>query len=71
MRDTHQHNSRHATQSKVTINQYKTGFYGTHSIKQQSTLIWNQINNEASSDILQKSRSEISEYIKNKLISNY
>ena len=71
MRDTHQHNTRHATQNTVTLNQYKTAFYGTHSIKHQSALIWNQINNEASSDLLQKSRSEIRKYITNKLISNY
>ena len=71
MRDTHQHNTRHATQNTVTLNQYKTAFYGTHSIKHQSALIWNQINNEAPSDLLQKSRSEIREYITNKLISNY
>ena len=43
----------------------------THSIKHQSLLIWNQINNEASSDLLQKSRSEVRECIANKLISNY
>ena len=43
----------------VTLSQYKTAFYGTHSIKHQSTLIWNQINNEAPFDLLQKSRSEI------------
>ena len=70
MRD-QQHNTRHATQNTVTLNQYKTAFYGTHSIKHQSALIWNQINNEAPSDLLQKSRSEIREYITNKLISNY
>ena len=33
MRYTHQHNTRHATQNTVTLNQYKTAFYGTHSIK--------------------------------------
>ena len=52
MRDTHQHNTRHATQNTVTLNQYKTAFYGTHSIKHQSALIWNQIKNEAPSDLL-------------------
>ena len=41
-----QQNTRHATQNTVTLNQYKTAFYGTHSIKHQSTLIWNQTNNE-------------------------
>ena len=51
MRDTHQHNIRHATQNTVTLNQYKTAFYGTHSIKHQSALLWNQINNEAPSDL--------------------
>ena len=71
MRDTHQHNTRHATQSTVTLNQYKTAFYGTHSMKHQSALIWNQINNEAPSDLLQKARPEITDYITNKLISNY
>ena len=71
MTDRHQHNTRHATQNTVTLNQYKTDFYGTHSIKYQSALIWNQINNEAPPDLLQKSRSEIREYITNKLISNY
>ena len=71
MRDTHQHNTRHATQNTVTLNQYKTAFYGTHSIKHQSALIWNQINNEAPSDLLQKTRPEIRDYITNKLISNY
>ena len=35
MRDTHQHNARHATQNTVTLNQYKTAFYGTHSVKHQ------------------------------------
>ena len=70
MRDTYQHNTRHATQNTVTLNQ-KTAFYGIHSKKHQSALIWNQINNEAPSDLLQKSRSEIREYITNKLISNY
>ena len=59
----------HKTQ--VTLNQYKTAFYCTHSIKHQSPLIWNQINNEAPSDLLQTSRSEIRDYIRNKLISNY
>ena len=44
--ETHQHNTRHARQNTVTLNQYKTAFYGTHSIKHQSTLIWNQTNNE-------------------------
>ena len=39
MRDTHQHNTRHAAQNAVTLNQYKTAFYGTHSIKHQSALI--------------------------------
>ena len=38
MRDTHQHNIRHATQNTVTLNQYKTTFYGAHSIKHQSAL---------------------------------
>ena len=71
MRDTHQHNTRHATQNTVTLNKYKTAFYGTHSIKHQLGLIWNQINNEAPSDLLQKSRSEVREYITNKLMSNY
>ena len=52
MRDAHQHNTRHATQNTVTLNQYKTAFYGTHSIKHQSALIWNQIKNEAPSDLL-------------------
>ena len=33
MRDTHEHNTRHATQN--TFNQYKTVFYVTHSIKHQ------------------------------------
>ena len=71
MRDTHQHNTRHATQNTVTLNQYKTAFYSTHSIKHQSALIWNQVNNEAPSDPLQKSRSEIREYITDKLINSY
>ena len=71
MRGTHQHNTRHATQNTVTLNQYKTPFYGIDSIMHQSALIWNQINNEATSDLLQKSRSEIRLYITNKLISNY
>ena len=44
MRDTHQHNTRHATQNTVTLNQCKIAFHGTHSMKHQSTLIWNQIN---------------------------
>ena len=57
-----QHNTKHATQNTVTLNQYKTAFYGTHSINHQSALICNQINNEAPSDLLQKSRSEIREY---------
>ena len=69
MRDTYQHNTRHAAQNTVTLNQYKTAFYGTYSIKHQ--LPWNQRNNEAPSDLLQKSKSEIREYITNKLISNY
>ena len=43
----------------------------THSIKDQSALIWNQINNGAPSDLLQRPRSEIREYITNKLFSNY
>ena len=68
MRETHQHNTRHATQNTVTLNRYKIAFYGTHSIKHQSTLICNQINNEARSNLLQKSRSEIREYITNKLL---
>ena len=71
MRDKHQHNTRHARQNTVTLNQYKTAFYDTHSIKQQSALIWNQTNNEAPSDLLQKTRPEIIGYITNKLISNY
>ena len=71
MRDTQHNTSRHATQNTVTLTQYKTAFYGTHSIKHQSALIWNQINNEAPSDLLQKTRPEIREYITNKLISNY
>ena len=58
LRDTQQHNTRHATQNAVTLNQYKTAFDGTHSIKHQSALIWNQINNEPPSDLLQKSRSQ-------------
>ena len=70
MRDTHQHNTRHATQNTVILNQCKTAFYVTHSVKHQPTLIWNQINNEAPSDLFQKSRSEIKEYITNKLIDN-
>ena len=69
MRDPHQNNTRHATQNAVTLNQYKTAFFGNHSINDQLALIWNQINNEAPSDILQKSRFEIREYITNKLIS--
>ena len=44
MRDMHQHNTRHATQNTVTLNQYKTAFYGAHSINHQLALIWNQIN---------------------------
>ena len=55
----------------VILNQYKTAFYGAHSIKHHTALIWNQINNEAPSDLLQKTRPEIREYITNKLISNY
>ena len=43
----------------------------THSLKDQLALIWNQINNEAPSNLLQKSRSETREYVTNKLISNY
>ena len=39
MRGTHQHNTRHAPQNTVTLNQYKTAFYGTLSIKHQSALI--------------------------------
>ena len=38
---TQQHNTRHAMQNTVTLNQYKTVFCGTHSIKHQSSLIWN------------------------------
>ena len=71
MRDTHQYNTRHATQNTVTINQYKTAFHGTRSIKHQSALIWNQIRNKAPSDLLQKSRLEVRECIPNQLISNY
>ena len=71
IRDTHQHNTRHVTQSTATLNQYKIAFYGTHSIKHQSALIWNLINNETPSDLLHKSRFEIREYITNKLISNH
>ena len=71
MRDTHQHNTRHATQNTVALKQYKAAFYRTHSIKHQSALIWNQTNNEAPSDLLQKTRPEIREYITNKIISNY
>ena len=71
IRDTHQHNTRHATQNTITLNPYKTAFYVTHSIKHQSALIWNQINNEAPSDLLQKFRPEIRKYITNKLINNY
>ena len=55
----------------VTLNQYKTAFYGPHSITHESALIWNQINNEAPSDLLQKTRPEIRDCITNKLISNY
>ena len=65
MSDTHQCNTRHATQNTVTLNHCKAAFYVTHSIKHQSALIWKQINNEAPSDPLQKSRSEIREYITN------
>ena len=43
-------------------------FYDTQSITYQLDLIWKQINNAAPSDLLQKSRSEIREYIINKLI---
>ena len=68
MRDTHQTNMQHNT---VTLNQYKTAFCGMHSIKHQSALIWNQRNNEAPSNLLQKTGPEIREYITNKLISNY
>ena len=71
MRDTHQHNTRHATQNTMTLNQYKTAFYGIHLKNNQSALIENQIDNEAPPDLLQKSRSEAREYITNKLISNY
>ena len=71
MRDTHQHNTRHATQKTVTLNQYKTAFYGTYSVKHQSALIWDQRNYEAPSNLLQKTRPEIREYITNQLISNY
>ena len=39
MRDTHQHNTRHARQNTVTLNQYETAFYGIHSIRHQSALI--------------------------------
>ena len=70
MRGTQQHNTRHATQNTITLNQYKTAFYGTHSIKHQSALIWKQVNNEAPFDLLQKSKSEIRQYITNKLISS-
>ena len=59
------------TQNTVTLNRYKTAFYGTHSIKNQPALIWSQINNEAPSHLLQKSKSKVREYITNKLISNY
>ena len=69
MRDIHEHNARHATQDTVTLNRYKTAFYGTHSIKHQSVLIWIQMKNEALSDLLQKSRYEKRDYIINKLIS--
>ena len=71
MRDTHQHNIRHATQNTVALKQYKTAFYRTHSIMHQSALIWTQTNNEAPSDLLQKTRPEIREHTTNKLISNY
>ena len=66
IRDTHQHNTKQATQKRVTLKQYKTAFYGTHSVKHQSALIWDQINNEAPSNLLQKTRPEIREYITNK-----
>ena len=39
MRDIHQHNTRHARQNTVTLNQYETAFSGTHSIRHQSALI--------------------------------
>ena len=56
----------------VTLNQHKPAFYGTHSRKHQSALIWKQINStEVPSELWQKSRPEIREYITNKLISNY
>ena len=56
MRDTHQYDIRNATKNTVTLNKYKTFFfYGTHSMKHQSAFIWNWKNNEAPSDLLQKS----------------
>ena len=54
-------NTRHATQNTDFKWFTKTAFYGTHSIKHQLALIWNQINNEAPSDLPQKSRSEVRE----------
>ena len=67
----HQHNTRHATQNTVTLNQNETTVYYALPIKHQSTVIWNQINSEARSDLIEKSTSKIKEYITNMLISNY
>ena len=55
----------------MTLNQNKTTIYYALSIKHQSTVIWNQINSEAQSDLIEESTSKIKEYITKLLISNY
>ena len=45
LNDTHNHNTRNATNNNLALPNVNTTLYGIYSIKYQSILCWNKINN--------------------------
>ena len=67
-KDLHQHNTRSATKNLVDIPQVKTTYYGHFSIRSQSALNWNHLQNSLEINLLNVTRNETKKIITKKLL---
>ena len=70
--DTHNHNTRNASNNNLVLPSVNTNLYGVCSIKYQSILCWNKINNMFNEiQLISLSKNQCRNLITKHYLSNY
>lgn len=67
----HNHQTRHTARNCVKLNTVNTGTYGLNSVKHQSSLTWNDLQNKVNIDMYSEHTTKIKEELKEYFFNQY